>query len=178
MKGLIISLALLFVISGLAEAHPEHNRRSNNQLHHLIPIIEHLINHDRRDEGPHYWRGPSWRQDYRYSHLDCFRRRHHVFSGFYLLYSRPMIVHNDHYSDEFFWWLSTISPVYRDLWYYNHWYGLDQNRVRLLLEDDPDLQDRLTIIELENHGRRDLDYVPPGVEPDLQYKDEYLRGDE
>jgi hypothetical protein len=85
----------------------------------------------------------------------------------------PVVVYSDPYSLLFWSWLLRQSLETRALWAYDHKGKMDPARYRDLLAKDGDLANRVR--ELEKSGRpRDPSYVPPGIEPDLMYTDEYL----
>jgi hypothetical protein len=85
----------------------------------------------------------------------------------------PIVVYSDPYSSLFWYWLLQQSLQTRALWAYHHQPKMDPARYRDLLAKDGNLANRVR--ELEKAGTpRDPGYVPPGIEPDLMYTDDYL----
>lgn len=87
-------------------------------------------------------------------------------------YSRPIVVYNDPYSSFFWWWMLDQSLEHRAMWAYHHQADMDAARYRDLLAKDAQLEARVRQLEAQKVNR-DANYVPPGVEADLQYTDEY-----
>lgn len=98
-------------------------------------------------------------------------QRLHTFYGPY--YGRPLVIYNDLYSSVFWWWLLDLSFENRALWAYHHRYSMDQARYDSLLARDAQLVARIRQLEQMNL-QRDPAYVPPGVERDLMYADDYV----
>jgi hypothetical protein len=85
----------------------------------------------------------------------------------------PVVVYSDPYSTVFWYWLLQQSLQTRALWAYNHQPKMDPARYRDLLAKDGDLSSQVR--DLEKSGtQRDPGYVPPGIDPDMMYTDEYL----
>jgi hypothetical protein len=88
-------------------------------------------------------------------------------------WSRPVVVYHDSYNSWFWWWLLDRSLDDRAYWAYNHRADMDQQRYRDLLARDSQLENRIR--QLEAEGRSvDPTYVPPGIDRDLTYTDEYV----
>jgi hypothetical protein len=102
--------------------------------------------------------------------------RVHTFYHHYYVNPPTTVVHyNDPYNTFFWLWLMDRSLNERAYWAYNHRYDpvMDQARYRDLLARDRALENRVKQLEAENKIR-DPNYVPPGIEPDLQYTDDYI----
>jgi len=88
-------------------------------------------------------------------------------------WSRPVVVYHDPYNSWFWWWLLDRSLEDRAHWAYHHRRDMDEQRYRDLLARDAQLEARVR--QLEAEGRPvDPSYVPPGVERDLIYTDDYV----
>ena len=62
----------------------------------------------------------------------------------------------------------------RDTWVYNHRNEIDPARYEELKRKDADLEQRLK--ELEAQGaKKDPSYVPPGIDRDQMYSDDYVQ---
>jgi hypothetical protein len=88
-------------------------------------------------------------------------------------YSRPVVYYHDPYGSMFWYWMLDRSLEERAYWAYHHRYDMDAARYNDLLAKDAQLQARINQLEAQNL-QRDTSYVPKGVEPDLQYSDEYV----
>jgi hypothetical protein len=84
------------------------------------------------------------------------------------------VTYSDPYSNIFWWWLLSQSIDYRASWAYNHRYDMDSFRYRDMLDRDAALEARVRELERKQVAR-DPTYVPPGVDPDLMYTDEYVQ---
>jgi hypothetical protein len=87
-------------------------------------------------------------------------------------YSRPIVVYNDPYNSFFWYWMLDRSLEDRAYWAYHHQHDMDAARYNDLLARDAQLAARVRQLEAQKVAR-DPNYVPPGMEPDLQYTDEY-----
>jgi hypothetical protein len=87
--------------------------------------------------------------------------------------SRPWVVYNDPYSSLFWWWLLDRSLDDRAWWAYHHHYDMDPARYQALLANDQQLQARVQQLEAQQ-AARDPNYVPPGLDRDLMYSDQYV----
>ena len=97
--------------------------------------------------------------------------RQQQFYGSY--YSRPVVFFNDPYPSFFWWWLLDRSLDERAMWAYHHRHDMDQARYNSLLSKDAQLEAKIR--QLEQQGiKRDVNYTPAGVEPDLMYSNEYV----
>ncbi len=88
-------------------------------------------------------------------------------------YGRPVVVYNDPYSSFFWWWLLDQRLEYQALWAYHYRHSMDGARYNDLLARNALLAARVSELEKSNL-QRDPTYVPPGVDPDLVYSDEYV----
>ncbi len=87
--------------------------------------------------------------------------------------STPVIVYHDNF-DWYFWLaLQDRSQAERDRWIYCHRDELDDQRLRDLEAKDASLSARLASME-QQHVARDPNYCVAGVDPDLQYRKEYV----
>jgi hypothetical protein len=100
-------------------------------------------------------------------------RRTRVYNVFNPYWSRPMVVYNDPYNSFFWWWLLDRSLDDRAWWAYHHHYDMDPARYQALLATDQQLQDRVQQLEAQQ-AARDPNYVPPGLDQDLMYSDQYV----
>ena len=87
--------------------------------------------------------------------------------------SRPWVVYNDPYSSLFWWWLLDRSLDDRAWWAYHHRYDMDPVRYQALLANDQQLEARVQQLESQQ-AARDPNYVPPGLDRDLMYSDQYV----
>jgi hypothetical protein len=86
---------------------------------------------------------------------------------------RPPMVYNDPYGPLFMYVLLDRSLDERAMWAYHHRESMDDARYQELLRRDAQLSAKIK--ELEAKGvQRDPTYTLPGVDPDLQYDDEYV----
>ena len=88
-------------------------------------------------------------------------------------YSRPWITYNDPYNSFFWWWLLDRSLDDRAYWAYHHHYDMDPGRYDALMATDQQLQARVAQLESQQLPR-DPNYVPPGIDQDLMYSDQYV----
>jgi hypothetical protein len=100
-------------------------------------------------------------------------RRVRVYNVFNPYWSRPVVVYNDPYNSFFWWWLLDRSLDDRAWWAYNHQYDMDPARYQALLATDQQLQTRVAQLEAQQ-AARDPNYVPPGLDRDLMYSDQYV----
>jgi hypothetical protein len=88
-------------------------------------------------------------------------------------YSRPWVTYNDPYGSLFWWWLLDRSLDDRAYWAYHHRYDMDPARYDALLANDRQLESRVDQLEARQTPR-DTAYVPPGIDQDLMYSDQYV----
>lgn len=88
-------------------------------------------------------------------------------------YSRPIVVYNDPYNSFFWYWMLDRSLEERAMWAYCHHSEIDSARYQALLAKDARLEARVRQLEA-NKTARDPSYVPSGIDPDLQYTDDYV----
>lgn len=102
-------------------------------------------------------------------------RQRQVFGGYYDGRPAPIAhYYNDSFNGWFWLWLLD-RPQYHGDWVYHHRDQIDPARFEELKKKDATLEKR--IAELEAQGvKKDPSYVPPGIEEDLMYKDEYVKG--
>jgi hypothetical protein len=89
-------------------------------------------------------------------------------------YGRPVVVYNDPYNSFFWYWMLDRSLDERAMWAYHHRAEMDDARYREMLAKDARLESRIRELEVQNKGVRDTSYTPPGLDPDLQYTDDYV----
>jgi hypothetical protein len=63
----------------------------------------------------------------------------------------------------------------RASWYYNHRGDIDEQRYKDALAKDAQMEARIRELEAKN-APRDSNYVPAGLDPDLQYDESYCDG--
>ena len=88
-------------------------------------------------------------------------------------YSRPVVVYRDPYNSFFWWWLLDRSLDDRAYWAYHHRYDMDPARYDALVAHDRDLDRRIAELEAQQLPRNP-NYVPPNVDRDLMYSDQYV----
>ncbi len=88
-------------------------------------------------------------------------------------YSRPWVTYHDPYNSFFWWWLLDRSLDDRAYWAYNHYNDMDPARYQALMATDAQLQARVSQLEAQQLPR-DPNYVPPGIDQDLMYSDQYV----
>jgi len=97
----------------------------------------------------------------------------------YYVHPPTTVVHyNDPYSTFFWLWMwDRCSFDNRAYWAYCHApgtpYAMDDARYHDLLARDKKLESRIKQLEAEKKAR-DPNYVPPGVDEDLQYTDDFV----
>lgn len=91
----------------------------------------------------------------------------------YQNYNGPVVHYNDPYNTFFWLWMLDRGIDEQARWTYHHQKEMDEQRYKDLLKRN----DRLAaeIKKLEEQGVvRDPTYCPEGMDPDLQYTDEYV----
>jgi hypothetical protein len=84
-----------------------------------------------------------------------------------------VVVYHDPYSSFFWWYLLDRSLDQQAMWAYHHRRDMDDARYRALLAKSAGLEAKVR--QLEKDGvERDSGYTLPGVDPDLQYSDEFV----
>lgn len=97
-----------------------------------------------------------------------------TFYSNYYYNTPPTVTHyNDPYSTFFWLWLLDRSLDDRASWAYHHRNEMDDARYKDLLAKDKNLEAKIKQLEA-GEKKRDPNYVPAGVEPDLQYTDEFV----
>jgi hypothetical protein len=96
-----------------------------------------------------------------------------VYNVFNPYYSRPVVIYRDPYDSFFWWWLLDRSLDDRAWWAYHHRYDMDPARYEALMERDQQLETRVAELEAQQVPR-DQNYVPPGLDHDLMYSDNYV----
>jgi hypothetical protein len=97
-------------------------------------------------------------------------RTYNVFNPYY---TRPVVVYRDPYSSLFWWWLLDRSLDERAYWAYHHRNDMDPWRYQALLDNDRQLETRVTQLEAQQ-APRDPNYTPPGLDQDLMYSDQHV----
>lgn len=97
-------------------------------------------------------------------------RIHNTYSSYY---GRPPVTFNDSYNTFFWYWLLDRSLDERANWAYHHRLEMDEARYKELLSKDAKLESKIKQLEQEKLTI-DPNYVPTGIDPDLQYNDEYV----
>jgi hypothetical protein len=100
-------------------------------------------------------------------------RRVRVYNVYNSYYSRPWVTYRDPYNSFFWWWLLDRSLDDRAWWAYHHRYDMDPARYEALVENDQQLQARVSQLEAQQ-APRDPNYVPTGLDRDLMYSDHYV----
>jgi hypothetical protein len=108
------------------------------------------------------------------SHTTYVTRETRIYSTYSPYYSRPVVIYNDPFPSLFWWWLLDRSLEERAMWAYHHQNQMDAARYRELCAKDAQLEARVRQLELQNKGVRDESYAPKGIDPDLQYSDDYV----
>jgi len=96
-----------------------------------------------------------------------------IYNVFNTYSSRPWVVYQDPYHSFFWWWLLDRSLDDRAWWAYHHRYDMDPLRYQALVANDQQLQARVAELEAQQVVR-DPNYVPPGIDRDLMYSDQYI----
>jgi hypothetical protein len=108
------------------------------------------------------------------SHETYVTRETRIYSTYSPYYGRPVVVYNDPYNSFFWYWMLDRSLDERAMWAYNHQHEMDAARYREMCAKDAQLEARIRQLEAEKKGVRDTGYVPKGIDPDLQYSDDYV----
>ena len=69
---------------------------------------------------------------------------------------------------------NAMQPHYRAEWMYHHQSEIDSAKMAELRAKDAVLDAKIKELEAKNVAR-DAGYTPPGIDPDLQYSDEYVK---
>ncbi len=85
-----------------------------------------------------------------------------------------MVVYRDPYNSFFWWWLLDRTLDDRAMWAYHHRLDMDPARYQALVANNQQLGDRIAQLEAQ-HGPRDPNYVPPGLDRDLMYSDRHVK---
>jgi hypothetical protein len=88
-------------------------------------------------------------------------------------YSRPIVVYNDPYNSFFWYWMLDRSLDEQARWAYCHRYDMDSVRYQEMLRKTAGLQAQIDQLERQK-AVRDAAYAPSGIDPDLQYTDDYV----
>jgi len=88
-------------------------------------------------------------------------------------WTRPWVTYSDPYNSLFWWWLLDRTFEERAWWAYHHRYDMDPLRYQALLAHDRQLDQRIAELESQQVAR-DPNYVPPGLDRDLMYSDQYV----
>ena len=88
-------------------------------------------------------------------------------------YGRPPMVYSDPYGPLFMYILLDRSLDERAAWAYHHRESMDDARYQELLKRDAALEAKIKKMEADKVAR-DPSYSLPGVDPDLQYDDDYV----
>lgn len=108
------------------------------------------------------------------SHSTYVTRETRIYSTYSPYYGRPAIVFGDPYNSFFWYWMLDRSLNERAMWAYHHQSDMDQARYKELLAKDAKLEAKIRELETQNKGVRDPGYVPNGIDPDLQYSDDFV----
>ena len=96
-----------------------------------------------------------------------------IYNVFNSYSTRPWVMYHDSYNSFFWWWLLDRSLDDRAWWAYHHRYDMDPARYQALVANDAQLEARVQTLEAQQ-APRDPNYVPPGLDRDLMYSDQYL----
>ncbi|MFA9198909.1 MAG: hypothetical protein ACEQSO_05625 [Aquirufa sp.] len=95
-------------------------------------------------------------------------------TNFYSSYhSRPLVVYNDCYHPYWNYWLLSQSLDTMSMWCYHHRASMDQARLSAMYAQNAGLQARVAALEAQRIPVNQT-YVPPNVDPDLAYNDNYV----
>lgn len=87
--------------------------------------------------------------------------------------NQPIIVYSDPYSTAFWYWILAQDLATRAAWGYHHHTKMDPARYHDLLAKDAAVEPEIN--KLESTGvHRDPAYLPPNIEPDLMYTDDFV----
>lgn len=101
-------------------------------------------------------------------------RETRIYSTYSPYYGRPVVVYNDPYNSFFWYWMLDRSLEERAMWAYHHQHEMDAARYREMCAKDAQLEARIRQLEAQNKGVRDVGYTPKGIDPDLQYSDDFV----
>jgi hypothetical protein len=96
-----------------------------------------------------------------------------IYNVFNSYSTRPWVTYHDPYNSFFWWWLLDRALDDRAWWAYHHRYDMDPARYEALVATDAQLQARVAQLEAQQVAR-DPNYVPPGLDRDLMYSDQYV----
>lgn len=82
--------------------------------------------------------------------------------------------YHDHYSNSFMSHLMTLSLMDQAMWWYSHRNYVDQSRYNEALAQNAALKTQIMMLE-QQKVTADPNYVPPGIDKDLMYDDEYVQ---
>jgi hypothetical protein len=108
------------------------------------------------------------------SHTTYVTRDTRVYNAYSHYYGRPLVVYNDPYNSFFWYWMLDRSLDERAMWAYHHQHEMDAARYREMVTKDAALEARIRQLEAQNKGVRDVSYTPRGIDPDLQYSDDFV----
>jgi hypothetical protein len=98
----------------------------------------------------------------------CYGPRYSYYS------SRPRFYYHDPINDIFWYWLLDQSIDVQAQWAYNHREQLDDARYQSLLNQNAAISARMLMLQSQG-VTRDPSYTPRGMDPDLQYSDDYVK---
>jgi hypothetical protein len=108
------------------------------------------------------------------SHNTYITRETRIYGAYSPYYGRPVVFYSDPYNSFFWWWLLDRSLDERAMWAYHHQNEMDSARYRELCAKDAQLDARVRQLEAQNKGVRDTSFTPKGIDPDLQYTDDFV----
>lgn len=116
------------------------------------------------------------RNNYSYSVYETRTTRYTtVFGPSYTSYYHPTVVYSDPINPFFYgYMMAKMDSDQRAMWAYNHRSEIDDARYREMCAKDALLDAKIKALEARGVAR-DASYSPPGVDPDLQYTDDYVK---
>lgn len=92
---------------------------------------------------------------------------------YHVYHDRPPMAYHDPYGPLFMYMLLDRSTDERAAWAYHHKDSMDPARYEELLKRDAALESKIRALEA-NKVEKNPDHTLPGVDPDLQYSDDYV----
>lgn len=87
---------------------------------------------------------------------------------------RPVVVYNDPINTIFWYWMLDQSLDRQAMWMYHHRDEVDDARYKELCAKNAELDAKIKALEAKGEAKNP-NYVPEGMDPDLQYTDDYVK---